>query len=228
MWFFNFIVNSEQDLPVCEEWRYISDADEPPNCCPSCGAQEFSRSSYYFRDLQELGSPAVARKVRYEAVTWKCKHCFALFVFHNTVIPMRSSFMPEIVEYVMHRVIKKGDSARRVAEDLKILHNVLISEDTILSWINSQSTSSECANESSSLAKPNLDFINSPLIEDFSGVLGIDGTFKAVKAKKNEPQEDENAPLLLHLTHLPDGRLVAYWHVVKTKSKSSNFSKNSK
>jgi hypothetical protein len=57
------------------------------------------------------------------------------------------------------------------------------------------------------------------MITDFSGVLGVDGTFKAVKAKKNEIREDETAPLSLHLTHLEDGRLVAYWQTEKMKKK---------
>jgi len=226
--FFNFIVNSQQNLPVREEWRDISDADTPPTCCPSCGAQEYTRSTYYFRDLQELGSLALARKVRYEAVTWKCKHCQILFAFHNPMIPLRTPYMPEIVEYAKHRVIKKGDSARRVAEDLKLLHNVTISEDTILTWVNPKPKSPESKTKASLPPKPITDFTKSLLIEDFSGVLAIDGTFKAVKAKKNEHLGDASEPLLLHLTHLPDGRLVAYWQQAKTKKKSHNSSRTSK
>ncbi len=221
-------MSSQQNLPVREEWRDVSDADTPPTCCPSCEAQEFTRSTYYFRDLQELGSPVVVRKVRYEAVTWKCKHCQTLFAFHNPLIPLRTPYMPEIVEYVKHRVIKKGDSSRRVAEDLKRLHNVTISDDTILTWINPKPKTLESTRNESFSYKPSTDFTNSPLVEDFSGVLGIDGTFKAVKAKKNEQPGVESEPLLLHLTHLPDGRLVAYWQPAKTKKKLHSSSETSK
>ena len=92
--------------------------------------------------------------------------------------------MPEIVEYAKHRVIKKGDSARRVAEDLKILHNVTISEDAILTWVNPKPKSPESKTKESLPPKPITDFTNSLLIDDFSGVLGIDVKFKAVNAKK--------------------------------------------
>ena len=228
MKFFNIIVSSQHNPPVREEWRDVSDADTPPTCCPSCESQEFTRSTYYFRDLQELGSPRVARRVRYEAVTWKCKRCQTLFAFHNSIIPLRTPYMPEIVEYVKHRVIKKGDSARRVAEDLKQLHNVTISEDAILTWVNSKTKTPKYGTNASFSPQIDTDCTKSSLIEDFSGVLGIDGTFKAVKAKKNEHLGDASEPLLLHLTHLPDGRLVAYWQPVKTKKKLHNSSKTLK
>ena len=228
MKYFYIIVSSQQNLPVREEWREVSDADTHPPCCPSCETQEFTRSTYYFRDLQELGSPTVARRVRYEAVTWKCKHCHTLFAVHNPIIPLRTTYMPEIVEYAKHRVIKKGDSARRVAEDLKQLHNVTISEDTILTWVNSKSNGSKSSPDASLPSQLITDFTKSPLIKDFSGVLGIDGTFKAVKAKKNELRGDANVPPLLHLTHLPDGRLVAFWQPVKKKKKWHNSSEISK
>ena len=136
--------------------------------------------------------------------------------------------MPEIVEYAKHRVIKKGDSARRVAEDLKLLHNVTISEDAILTWVNPKPKSPESKTKASFPPKPITDFTKNSLIEDFSGVLGIDGTFKAVKAKKNEQLGDASEPLLLHLTHLPDGRLVAFWQPAKTKKKSHISSRTSK
>ena len=136
--------------------------------------------------------------------------------------------MPEIVEYAKHRVLNKGDSARRVAEDLKLLHNVTISDDVILTWVNPNPKNLESTPNAMHSFKLITDFTKSPLIDDFSGVLGIDGTFKAVKAKKNEQPGDVSEPLLLHLTHLPDGRLVAYWQPAKPKKKSHISSKTSK
>jgi hypothetical protein len=199
--------------PKRVETRTISDAESPPSCCPNCQSNMITRYSYYYRDLQELGSPIVARRVRYEAIAWYCKACQTTFALHNPLIPSRSPFMPEIMEYARYRILTKGDSAGRVVEDLHNLHQVEISDDTLLSWINPKQD-------------PTKDALNATIepedfpTPEFSGVLGVDGTFKSVKAKKNEPLVDETGPHLLHLTHLPDGRLVAYWPAEKPKSKS--------
>jgi hypothetical protein len=170
-------VEKQVSPPKRIETRTISDADVPPTSCPKCQSKELTRYSYYFRDLQELGSPTVDRRVRYEAVTWLCKVCQTTFLLHNPIIPPRSPFMPEIVEYVRHRILTKGDSAGRVVEDLKTLHQVDVAADTILSWINPTKETLDAG-----------DIVIEPLgplpSTEFSGVLGLDGTFKAVKEKK--------------------------------------------
>lgn len=211
-------------IPFRTEVRTISDADSPPTCCPCCQSKVFTRYSYYFRDLQELGSINVIRRVRFESIVWRCNACKTTFSVHNPLIPERTPYMPDVKQYAEHRILTKGDSAGRVVEDLRILHHVEISDDTVLSWINPKHDSSqEKLNES-----PIIN-INNPQIPQnsvsFSGVLGIDGTFKSVKAKKKEQRGDENALPLLHLTHLPDGRLVAAWPEEKQKKKSSHSSK---
>lgn len=209
-------------------WREISDADDPPLSCPKCGSRKYIRESYFFRDLQELGSPSIARRVRYESIIWKCKECQSTFVIHNPAIPPRSPFMSDVVEYTTYRVLKKGDSARRVAADLNELHQVEISADTISAWIRNEYKISAPSLKSDKKSGIQTKFSEKNKIQDFSGVLGIDGTFKGVKQKKNEPREDGNELQSLHLTHLQDGRLVAYWHAEKPKKKSQNSSKNSK
>jgi len=206
-------------MKVRTETREISDADSPPKSCPHCQSTDFTRVSYYFRTLQEMGSPAIARRIRYEAITWECNACHASFAIHNPLVPMRSAYMPEIIEYATHRVLNKGDSARRVGEDLRILHQVEISEDTILGWINKKTNPEKSSPASSPVKSFPTEFSEKEIDTEFSGVMGIDGTFKAVKAKKNEPPRDGRELHLLHLTHLEDGRLVAYWHAEKPKKK---------
>ena len=48
--------------------------------------------------------------------------------------------MPGVIRYVLHRVLKKGDAARRVLSDLKDLHNVEITISTINKWIKNESS----------------------------------------------------------------------------------------
>ena len=198
------------------ETREISDADYPPNQCPKCNSQEFTRGSYYFRDLQELGEPGVARRIRYESVIWICKNCKTSFSIKHPDIPYRSSYMPSVITYTTTRILQKGDPARRVTNDLKELHNVDISLGTVLSWVNKDGNRKEIP----------VEFTEESPLSDFSGVLGVDGTFKSVKAKKNEQRGEGNVPPFLHLTHLQDGRLVAYWQEEKMKKKSQHSSKN--
>lgn len=221
--------------PIREEWLEISDADMPPETCPNCNSKNYRRLSYRIRILQELGSPSVARRVRYELVTWQCKKCEVSFTLHNPEIPSRSQCMPDVIEYARRRVLSRGDSAGRVANDLKDLHQVDISDDAILNWIYLQEDPPEISkNQNNNQYRDEIggdrmqEFQSQELptsftpiqeLPNFSGVFGIDGTFKSVKAKKKRMHEEENEPLFLHLTYLPDGRLAAYWHEGKMKKK---------
>jgi ribosomal protein L37AE/L43A len=64
----------------------ISDADQPPKCCPQCKSEDFSRYSYYYRTLQKLGSPHIARRIQFESITWRCNQCETSFAIHNSEI----------------------------------------------------------------------------------------------------------------------------------------------
>lgn len=191
------------------EIREISDADNPPEKCPNCSSLKYTRLSYYFRDIQDLGTPDVKKVVRYESVVWICKDCGSHIVIKNPLVLDQISYMPGILEYVRRRVLEKGDAARRVLSDLQELHNVDVSISTINKWIDQKKAQDHSPTE----------FNQDDFAENFSGALNFDGTFRAVKSKKNEMQDAENEPLWLHLTHLPDGRLVAYWQEGKPKKK---------
>lgn len=212
-------MSSGSHPPIKTEVEEISDADHPPKCCPHCQSNDYARISYYFRTLQKLGSPQIARRIQYESITWLCNQCETSFAIHTPEIPMRDSYMPEIKEYALYRVLTKGDSARRVGDDLRTLHQVEISEDTILAWIKAPEKEKTPKTKKKGINSVPHEFSEEDIIKDFSGVLGVDGTFKSVKAKKNEIREAETEPLLLHLTHLEDGRLVAYWQTAKPKKK---------
>jgi len=57
------------------EIREHSDADFFPEKCPSCGGKEFTRKTYKMRTIQDLGTPTICRRIRYEKVTFICKNC---------------------------------------------------------------------------------------------------------------------------------------------------------
>ena len=118
------------------ELREISDADNPPKNCPHCSSPNFTRFSYYFRDIQDLGTPDVKKMVRYETITWKCQECDGSFIVKHPEVLDRKNYMPGVVKYVRQRVLKKGDSARRVLADLNELHNVDVTITTINNWVN--------------------------------------------------------------------------------------------
>jgi len=203
--------------PVHTEITEISDADRPPKSCPSCGSSQYRRKTYYFRDLYALGDIRTKRIVRYEAVTWECKDCNATFHVDYPEIPGNSPYLPSVVEYALYRIKKKGDSGRRVAEDLNVLHHVEVTAATVNSWVHPKK-----GKEKSNVP---TEFDADDTVEDFSKVMAIDGTFKAVKQKKNDRPKDPKAPSCLYLTRLEDGRLAAYWHGEKRKKKSKDFSK---
>ena len=199
------------DLPkspgIRHEIREISDADNPPEHCPYCKNSNFTRYSYNIREIQDLGDPRVKRIVRYESVVWICKKCETLFAIKNPEILERYKYMPSVIEYVLYRVLEKGDANRRVCRDLVELHNVEVSISTVNRWIN----------EAKGDDKLPTKFSEEDQLKDFSGTFSIDGTFRTVKPKKNEMRADGNELPLLRLTHLQDGRLLVYWRLEKMK-----------
>ena len=208
------MVKEELD-DVRMELREISDADNPPENCPHCSSPNFTRLSYYFRDIQDLGTPDVKKMVRYETIIWKCQECGGSFIVKHPEVLDRKNYMPGVVKYVRQRVLKRGDSGRRVLADLNDLHNVEVTITTINSWINKNKKK-----------EVPTDFNDYPPITSYSGAVSYDGTFRAVKSRKNEIQGREDERLWLLLTHLPDGRLVAYWRMVKVKKNVKNSLKD--
>jgi hypothetical protein len=192
------------------ETREISDADSPPAGCPHCGSTDYVRESYHYRDLQELGEPDVVRRVRYEEVYYTCNACGATFRVPLPHLLARVPYMPGVVAYATARVLNKGDSARRVADDLQQLHHVDVTAPTVQGWVDA----------AGGKGKGPEHLADAGVVEDFSGVLGVDGTFRSVRQKKSVPPAGGSGPLLLSVTHLADGRLAVYWLEVKPRKKS--------
>ena len=110
------------------EIREHSDADFFPEKCPDCKLSNLKRLTYKVRELQDLGSPLICRRVHYERVYFECKECGKVFTIEHPLIPINARYMPGVVQYAVERVLKKGDSIRRVAQDLNELHLVKVSE----------------------------------------------------------------------------------------------------
>jgi hypothetical protein len=94
----------------------------------------------------------------------------------------------------------------RVSSDLKELHNVDLAVQTISQWVMKKKDGDENDQDVDPSAE------STPLsklgnIESIS----LDGTFKAVNPKKNDPGKKNAGPSCLHITRLKSGQLVAYW-----------------
>jgi len=88
--------------------------------------------------------------------------------------------MRGVIEYAVSRVLERGDSIRRVHQDLNELHHVEVSIGTVENWVNKYGKKEELCTDFSEEAPP----------DEFSGFVSVDGTFKSVKLKKNDHKMD--------------------------------------
>ena len=158
------------------EIREHSDADFFPEKCPNCRLNNLKRLTYKFREIQELGTPLICRRIHYERVYFQCKECEEVFTIEHPLIPISARYMPGVIKYAVVRVLEKGDSIRRVTQDLNELHLVKVSETTVQRWINEHGKKEKVPTDLSDEDPP----------DNFSGFLSLDGTFKSVKIKKND------------------------------------------
>ena len=84
--------------------------------------------------------------------------------------------MPGVIQYALSRILERGDSIRRVTRDLIELHHIDVSVVSVERWVNKYGGKS----------KIRMDFEDDEPPDDFSGFISVDGTFKAVKTKKND------------------------------------------
>jgi transcription elongation factor Elf1 len=205
-------MNDSEDRAVIVEYTRVSDKDFKPSNCIACGHETLARCSHKIIDRQDLGTPTVHRIQQHEKILWKCKKCGTRFSIINPNIEFDSSFTNDVKVYVFKRVLETGDSTTRVAADLKNLHNVDVDTSTLLDWIQKKK-------EQDMNAKPGINA--SPPRTKEATVICLDGTFKAVTPKKNDPGSEKDEPFCLHLTRLKDGRLAAYWESGSEKKKRS-------
>ena len=158
------------------EIREHSDADFYPERCPHCHLSDIRRHSYTIRMIQDLGGPHLCRRIRYERVYFKCKKCEKVFTIEHPFIIVNSSYMRGVIEYTVSRVLERGDSIRRVHQDLNELHHVEVSVGTVENWVNKYGKKEELSTDFSEEDPP----------DEFSGFVSVDGTFKSVKLKKND------------------------------------------
>ena len=158
------------------EIREHSDADFFPETCPTCNLSNIKRTTYHLREVQDLGTPLICRRIHYERVYFKCNECGEVFTIEHPLVPINARYMPGVIKYAVVRILEKGDSIRRVTQDLNELHLVKVSETTVQRWINERGKKEYLPTDLSDEAPP----------ENFSGFLSLDGTFKSVKVKKND------------------------------------------
>ena len=197
-------------VPV--EYSTISDKDSKPKACGNCGCDDLICRTHQLVDRQDLGTPSIKRIQRHEWVYWECKKCGNTFSIPNPAVEYDCSFTSDVKQYVFKRVLEKGDSATRVAADLKDLHNVSVDVTTVLDWIQKRK-------EQDMKAAPEGKGRQSK--SRGAKVICLDGTFKAVTPKKNDPANAKDEPSCLHLIRLKDGRLAATWQSGSEKKKQS-------
>ena len=200
-------LNDIKDVKI--DIHEISDKETRPDACIKCGHESLVIANSTIHDLWELGSPRIARILRHEQVRWRCKNCGEEFRVLNMDIPHNSSYTYEVIDYALHRVLENGDSMRRVAKDLNELHNVKITDSTILQWITKKRDEEDedqgQADEGTKDASVDL--------------FTLDGTFKFADIKKTVPIIPRDQPFSLHITRLKNGKLVAILPLGKAKSK---------
>ena len=169
-------MKEQEENEIEVEIREHSDADFFPERCPSCKLGNIKRFTYHLREIQDLGTPCICRRIHYERVYYKCNECGEVFTIEHPLIPINARYMPGVIKYAVVRILEKGDSIRRVTQDLNELHRVKISETTVQRWINEHGKKE--------FLPTDLSYEKPP--ENFSGFLSLDGTFKSVKLKKND------------------------------------------
>lgn len=169
-------MNTEQHDEIEVELREHSDADFFPKRCPFCSSREIKRFTYNIREIPDLGTPLLCRRIHYERVYFKCKTCQEVFTIEHPLIPINARYMPGVIKYAVERVLFKGDTVARVTQDLNELHLVKVSQATVQRWINQHGNREHLPED--------LHDENPP--KEFSGFLSLDGTFKAVKLKKKD------------------------------------------
>lgn len=169
-------MEEQEENEIELEIREHSDADFFPEKCPFCKLSNIKRFTYHLREIPDLGTPLICRRIYYERVYFKCKECGEVFTIEHPLIPINARYMPGVIKYAVVRILEKGDSIRRVTQDLNELHLVKISETTVQRWINEHGKKETLPTDLSNEAPP----------EKFSGFLSLDGTFKSVKVKKND------------------------------------------
>ena len=169
-------MNDQEENEIEVEIREHSDADFFPEKCSKCKLSKLKRLTYKFREIQDLGTPLICRRTHYERVYSQCKECEEIFTIEHPLIPIGARYMPSVIKYAVVRVLKKGDSIRRVTQDLNELHLVKVSETTVQRWINEHGEKDKVFTDLSEEDPP----------DNFSGFLSLDGTFKSVKVKKND------------------------------------------
>ena len=68
-----------------------------PEECPFCGGQDLRRHTYKMREIQDLGSPMICRRIYYERVYFICKRCRKIFNIEHPLIPVGFRYIPGVI-----------------------------------------------------------------------------------------------------------------------------------
>ena len=119
--------------------RKIDLIKEMGNKCPFCDSHNMIIRSSRIRVIPDLGSTLEKIILKIKTPRLKCKDCGKEFVIHHPLYPPKYEYSQAIIEYALTRYHYKNTSGNIISSDLKLLHQVDASEETIYSWLKEHS-----------------------------------------------------------------------------------------
>ena len=166
--------------------------------CPFCKSTDIKQRSSRIRKVQDLGSPLEKVTINLTVRTYDCLACERQFSPEHPLFPPDYEVSKSILEYALTRYNYHNVSGNAIARDLKILHHVDVSEQTVYSW----------------MKKHSPEFIKSKLDDNINNrpqnvkAISIDGTYtnlmKDIVGKKKHVES-------LSVTALENGQFLLMW-----------------
>lgn len=166
--------------------------------CPFCNSKEIKKRSSYIREIQEIGSPLEKIIIFLTTRTYKCKSCKGQFSPEHPLYPPGYSFSKSVIEYVLTRYNYRNCSGNEIANDLNMLHNVTISEQTVYSWLKEHTPE---------FIKARLDSDETNLPPNIKA-LSIDGSYTSIAKDIIGKKKDVES---LSVTKLENGQYLLMW-----------------
>ncbi len=166
--------------------------------CNFCGSKAIFTRSSYVRTIQEMGTPSEQVIVLLTVRTIECKVCGKQFCPEHPKYPTKMEYSKDILDYALTRFNYHNSSGNDIARDLKLLHQVNITEATIYSW----------------LKKFSPEFIKSRLDENPEDipqnidVLSIDGSYVTIANDIIGKKKDVES---FSVTKLKNGQFLLMW-----------------
>lgn len=184
--------------PVRITEREIDINDVFDDLCPFCNSKEIKKRSSYVRRIQDLGSPLEKILIFLTVRTYDCIDCKGQFTPEHPFYPPKYEFSQAIIEYALARYNYNNNSGNEIANDLRSIHQVDVSEVAVYSW----------------LKKHSPEYIKSKLDADENNVpqnikaISVDGSYTSLARDIIGKKKDVES---LSVTKLENGQYLLMW-----------------